>query len=448
MNTTRTNDFGLRDFGHVDSEIAYILKGYPRLSEAFITNEISWREKLGLKLHIFAIKKEEEKKSHAVVNQIHAPVTYLPPVISLTENNFLFWLWKTLPQFAKSHLQLFKRRPATYARTLWQAVKMCFKYRSGAVWQPKKVYFKEFLQTGDIARRVIESGRIRHLHAHFCHGSTNIAMLASRLAGMPFSFTAHAKDIYQEKLNPRDLLSVKIHQAQFVATCTEANRRRLQQISANGTPIQTIYHGLNTSLFTPVVSQNSRLQKPLILSVGRFVEKKGFSDLVLACRTLKKKGHDFQCRLVGEKGDQWERIQQMIATLQLDDCVSMHREMTHHELRALYQQSTIFALPCRIAADGDQDGIPNVLAEAMATGLPVVSTYISGIPELVTHDVDGLLIEQKNVTALAEALEKLLANPALRQQLGNAARARICEIFDAKRNTEELKRLFHQESGL
>ncbi len=422
-------------------EIGYILKGYPRLSEAFITNEIYLLEKLGLRLHIFSIKKEEEWKRHEVVGKIQAPVTYLPPVPSLTESHFAAWLWDAVPKFAPSHFQLFKRRPGAYVRTFWQALKMCFKYRSGAIWQPKKVYCKEFLQAGEIALQVIKSGRVRHLHAHFCHGSANVAMFASRLAGVPFSFTAHAKDIYQTKLNPGDLLPVKIHRAKFVATCTGANQSRLQQISLNGTPIRTIYHGLDTELFAPT-ARVEKSNRPLILAVGRFVEKKGFADLVKACRLLRDKGCEFECRIVGEKGDQWERIKEMIVELQLDDTVSMRREMTHDELRELYRQSAIFALPCRIAADGDQDGIPNVLAEAMATGLPVVSTHISGIPELVTHGVDGLLVAQKDVPALAEALERLLNNPELRRQLGTAARTKICRMFDAERNTMKLKELF------
>ena len=434
------DDFGPRNLGPTDPEIGYILKGYPRLSEVFITNEIYLLEKLGLRLRIFSVKKEEEKKSHDVVSQIQAPVTYLPAVISLTENNFLAWLWNTLPKFFQAHAQLVKSRPAAYGKTLWEAFKMCFKYRAGAIWQPKKVFIKEFLQAGFIALEVINAKRIRHLHAHFCHGATNIAMFASQLAGVPFSFTAHAKDIYQPKLNPGDLLPVKINRAKFVTTCTGANKNYLETISRHGTPIHTIYHGLNTALFAP--AKTPVQNKPLILSVGRFVEKKGFGDLVLACSMLRNKGYDFHCRLVGEKGDHWDRLQQMIATLQLEACVSMQCEMTHQELCALYQQSTIFALPCRVADDGDRDGIPNVLAEAMATGLPVVSTTISGIPELVTDGINGLLVSQKDATGLAKALEKLLSNAALRQKLGAKARVRIYEIFDSTKNTAEIKALF------
>lgn len=420
------------------NEIGYILKGYPRLSEVFITNEIHLLEQTGVKLRIFSIKQEAEPQSHAVVGQIRAQVTYLPRVLSLTKNKFLFWLRDTLPKFARTHLALFKQKPSAYLSTFAHMLAMCFRYRSGAVWQPKKVFFKEFLQAGFIAREVLESQSIRHLHAHFCHGSANIAMFASRLADVPFSFTAHAKDIYQDKLNPRDLLPVKIHRAKFVATCTAANKAHLESISLNGTPIHAIYHGLDTALFTPAPQRNGT---PMILAVGRLVEKKGFEYLVRACGLLKEEGFSFQCRIVGEEGEQSARIKKLIDDLELENFVSLHGPVTHHELREIYREATLFALPCQIAKDGDRDGIPNVLAEAMASGLPVISTNVSGIPELVADRVDGLLIPPKDATALAGALAELLRDVDLRQRLGAAAREKICRIFDAKQNTLALKDL-------
>lgn len=420
------------------AEIGYILKGYPRLSEVFITNEIYLLEQAGVKLRLFSIKRETETHSHAVAQAIRAQVTYLPQVLSLTENKFSFWLRDTLPRFARAHFALFKQKPLAYVRTLAQALAMCLRYRSGAWWQPKKVFIKEFLQAGYIAREVLASGSIRHLHAHFCHGSANIAMFVSRLAGVPFSFTAHAKDIYQDKLNPGDLLPVKIHRAKFVATCTAANKAHLDSISLNGTPIHAIYHGLDTELFTPAPL---RSESPRILAVGRLVEKKGFEYLVRACRLLKDEGFAFHCQIVGEEGEHSRFIKGLIKEQRLDDIVTLHGPATHHELREIYRRATIFALPCQIAEDGDRDGIPNVLAEAMACGLPVISTNISGIPELITDRVDGLLIPQKNVAALAEALATLLRDADLRQRLGAAAREKICRIFDAKKNTLVLKEL-------
>jgi glycosyltransferase involved in cell wall biosynthesis len=180
----------------------------------------------------------------------------------------------------------------------------------------------------------------------------------------------------------------------------------------------------------------------VILSVGRFVEKKGFPFLVQACRILKDQGHRFQCRIVGEPDEQTQIVQQLIHELSLEDRVVIEPGVTQDELRALYRQATMFVLPCQIVGSGDRDGIPNVLAEAMATGLPVVSTDISGIPELVVHRNNGLLVSQRDVHALAKAMEELLADAQLRQRLGQAGRDTIGRIFDSATTTRQLHSLF------
>jgi glycosyltransferase involved in cell wall biosynthesis len=180
-----------------------------------------------------------------------------------------------------------------------------------------------------------------------------------------------------------------------------------------------------------------------ILSVGRFVEKKGFPYLIDACRILKNKGLEFKCRIIGQKDEQSELVANMIQEFGLEDTVTIEGGMTQTELKEVYESSAIFALPCFIVDSGDRDGIPNVLAEAMASGRAVVSTNISGIPEIVKHEVNGLLVPQKNAAALAKALEQLLQNPELRVELGQAARAKICEMFDSKTTTVFLKDLFN-----
>jgi glycosyltransferase involved in cell wall biosynthesis len=423
-------------------EIGYILKGYPRLSETFIINEIYLLEKMGLKLHLFSLKNDEKKKSHGIVSKIKALITYLPEVSSVSDSPFLTWLRTNLPQFISSHWQLFRLRPKAYSQTLLYTFHLSLKYRSGFWPGFKKVFFKDFLRAGYIALKVLESGRIRHLHGHFCHGATTITMFVSRLTGLPFSFTAHAKDIYLPNLNPGDLLSTKIKQAQFVATCTGANRSYLEQLCPDGSPIHTIYHGLDITFFEPGVRRADPQQPPLILSVGRFVEKKGFAYLVKACRLLKDKGLEFKCRIVGQADDQTELIKQLIAALGLEDTISLGKGVSQEELRQIYQEATIFALPCQIIDNGDRDGIPNVLVEAMAMALPVVSTHISGIPELIDHQHDGWLVPQKDANALAWALEELLLDSALRDRLGQAARQKVCHLFDSAKTTEALKALF------
>lgn len=433
-------------------EIGYILKEYPRLSETFILNEIHLLEKMGLTLHILSSKRPHSRKHHAIVAQIGAAVTYLPEVTSVTDSPFSTWLRVNLPHFWPSHWQLFRLRPKAYLQTLLRALHLSFTCRSGLWPSVKKAFYKDFLRAGYMALAVLQNGRIRHLHGHFCHGSTTMTMFVSQITGIPYSFTAHAKDIYLAKLNPGDLLPIKIAGAEFVATCTDANREYLEQLNATGTPIYTIYHGLDTSLFTPrrdaigdsTTPTPTPTSMPLILAVGRFVKKKGFPYLVQACHLLRQRGMAFQCIIVGEAEEDSAAVQQLIHDLQLEDVVTIHHAVTQERLRQMYADSTVMALPCQITEDGDRDGIPNVLVEAMAMEIPVVSTNVSGIPELIDHGLNGLLVPQKDAEALANALEELLSDATLRRMLGSAARQKVTRFFDSQQTTLALKRLFDE----
>lgn len=434
--------------GQEQPEVAYILKGYPRLSETFISNEIYLLEQMGLGLRIFSLKPPEEQKRHALVGRIRAAVTFLPATTSISDTPFMRWLAKHLPDFAAAHWRLLRRRPRTYLRVLRYAILgLSLQVSVQAGLRFKKSFIKEFLQAGLIAEQVLAAGTIGHLHGHFCHGATTVTMLVSYLTGLSYSFTAHAKDIYLPELNPQGLLQTKLATAAFVATCTDANRQYLEQLYPMGAPIHTIYHGLDTTLFTPVL-HHAEQATPVILAVGRFVEKKGFPYLVEACRLLRERGHHFQCRIVGQRAEQSALVQQLIDAGNLHTVIRIEGGVTQDELRRIYAESTIFALPCSVVDNGDRDGIPNVLAEAMATALPVISTNISGIPEIVEHGVNGLLVPQKNAVALADALETLLLDPALRRRLGQAARVTITEIFDSWQTTVALRTLFTEQLAM
>lgn len=417
--------------------VAYILKAFPRTSETFITNEIALLESLGLHMQIFSMKRLEGQQKHGALDRIQSPVTYLPEAADLGETPFRDWLAGNLPRFAPFHRRLFRRTPLRYVRTLLEALLHCALYR-------KKAFFKEFLQAGAIASEISESGEIAHLHAHFAHGVTTVAMFVSGLTGIPFSFTAHAKDIYQTSLNPGRLLRRKIGRARFVATCTRANRSYLSQVCGSGSTIHTIYHGLDTDLFSRR-KDSHQSGRPIILSAGRHVEKKGFTDLIAACRLLKNRGHDFECRIVGGADAFTPVIAEMVRSLELEDTVILAPAVPQEHLRQVYEQSTVFALPCRITDNGDRDGIPNVLAEAMAMELPVVATDISGIPELVIPGVNGLLVPQRNPAALAAAIEELLLDSGLRERFGKAARSSVCREFDARRSILSLHELLMQQ---
>lgn len=428
--------------------VAYVMNGFPRLSETFIAHEIHQLERLGLPLRLFSVKRENEPLVHPVVGAIRAPLEYLPRATSLSGTALLPWLRLNGPTFAAAHARVLRRRPLAWLATAASALALAWRHRSreaGAPFALKKVFIKEFLQAGHIADAVQRAGDVGHLHGHFCHGVATITWFASRLTGLPFSFTAHAKDIYQPELNPGRLLERKLGAARFVATCTCANADVLKGRHPRPCEVHTIYHGLDTDWFSPAPAPAGADAVPLILSVGRFVEKKGFEHLVDACALLKARGVRFGCTIVGEKGSAYDAVQAQVARLGLQDHVMLQRAVAQDALRDIYRRARVFALPCQVMDDGDRDGFPNVLAEAMAMGVPVVTTPISGIPEMIDDGVQGLLVAPRDAAALADALQKVLTDATLHRTLAAAGRERICERFDSRRTTVALRDLFQRE---
>lgn len=421
-------------------EVGYIMKGFPRLSEVFISNEVELLEGMGLRLQIFALQSLSEKTIHAQVAAIRAPITYLPEDSGAAAAPFGDWLRANFTALRRGHGRLLRRRPCAYLITLLAALQFSVKYRP-ARWRLKKSFYKDFLRAGHIAAQVLDRPAIGHLHGHFCHGSATITMWVSQLTGIPFSFTAHAKDIYLPELNPGDLLPRKIRRAKFVATCTDANRQHLQRLCPEARSIKTIYHGLSTTFFTPEPAP-AEARGPTILSVGRFVKKKGFPVLIEACRLLRERSYEFRCRIIGAADEDSAVVERLIARHGLSQRVFVEAPVAQEALRQIYRDCTIFALPCLVAGNGDRDGIPNVLVEAMATGKPVVATQVSGIPELVDHGIDGVLVAPEDPRALADALEILLQDQGLRARLGEQARKKVCARFDSNKTTLELRDQF------
>ena len=424
-------------------EIAYIIKGFPRLSETFISNEILLLEQAGVKISLFSVKQPDEQLQQSNVSRIKTKINYLPQVSSVSNTFLPFWILANMRDFVKAHSQLVSRQPIAFMQTMGMVLLMTIKYRKSRFSKPRKIYIKEFIQAVYIANQINQSTNIVHIHSHFCHGATTIAMFVSRLTGIPFSFTAHAKDIYQKNQNPGDLLIRKINSATFVATCTGANKQYLDKL-ADANKIKLIYHGLDINFFKTDKSaiQENTKTIPEILSIGRFVEKKGFHFLLQACSILKQKGLSFRCRIIGEQGDCYSQLLETVKLLELEQHVSLEPSKTHDELLQIYQQSHIFALACQLVSDGDRDGIPNVLVEAMACSLAVVSTNISGIPELIKHQHNGLLVAEKNSQALADAIELLLTDRALYQKLSVNARESVLQEFDSAKTTLHLQKLF------
>lgn len=402
-----------------DKVIGIILKGYPRLSETFIINEILLLEERGYKLHIFALRNPDEAKVHESVRRVRARVTYIPD-----------YFWRFFFSFLITNFQVWRRSPGVY----WQA--LCFAV-SRSLQQKSSSTIKRFLQSAYLVERGLPGAGVAHFHAHFSHGPTTVAYFARRLTKISYSFSAHAKDIY---LQERGFLFEKIWWANFVVTCTEFNRAYLFQAVSNETPVVRSYHGVDLQLFQPAPSAVTNGGRPVILSIGRLVPKKGFPVLLHALHQLRQKHADFRCLIIGD-GPLKHELENLAKRLGLSQFVTIQPPVSQTELLAYYRQADVFALACEVQEDGDRDGIPNVLVEAMAMEIPVVTTSISGIPELIEDGLNGLLVAEKNPSALARALSALLSKPELARRLAVAARAKVERDFDAKRNIEKIDKL-------
>jgi len=423
--------------------IAYLLTGFPRLSETFIASEIHWLERQGLRLRLFVLKLDDRRAPHPVVARIAARPDYLPATASFTHTPFLRWLARSLPAFVPGLLGLAWWRPRGLARAMVATVAQAARARRDGSWPPRVV--KEFLQATALADRLRRTTDVRHLHAHFCHGTATVAWLTSMISGIPFSFTAHARDLYQPSLNPGGLLRRKIAAARFVVTCTEANRRYLATIAA-GVPVHCVYHGLNADLArllaTAPGAPTATGSSIRALGVGRLVPKKGFDVLVEACALVRARGVAVKAIIVGDEGAHEPEVRRRINERGLADAVELAGPLGQAALLDEYLRATVFCLPCRVAEDGDRDGIPNVLIEAMACGLPVITTGVSGIPELVVDGVNGLLVPPEDAPALADAMVRLHRDPDLAQRLGREAEAAVRARFDGERLAARLALLF------
>ena len=412
--------------------VAYVLKGYPRLSEVFITSEIYRVERLGVPLRLYVIKAADEDVHHDVVRRVRTRPEYLLQPTSLTRAKLPRWLAQNRGLFLPAIARTARRRPVGLARAAGQALAQAVRARRTFWAAPRKLYVLELLRAVDLADRLDRAGDVARIHAHFAHGTTTVTWLASMITGLPFSFTGHAKDIYTEELNPAGLLRRKMDAASFVMTCTDANRRHLASLGSR-TPVHVLYHGLNAD-FEPLVATGAPRDAPgrvRLLAVGRLVRKKGLDTLVDACALLRDRGLDFEAVIVGESGESEQEVRDRVAAGGLEDRVTLLGPLTQDALFEEYRRASVFALPCRVLEDGDRDGIPNVLMEAMACSVPVVTTGVSGITELVRDGENGLIVGPDRPVDLADALHRLVKDPGLARQLAEQGRLTVEERFDA-----------------
>jgi glycosyltransferase involved in cell wall biosynthesis len=405
-----------------DATIAYVVSTWPRLSQTFVLDEILALERLGVRVRIFATKRPDSEPINARVSEVRARVTYL----TLRR----WWL-----QAALANIRLARELRGRYFGALFLALR----FRHWSI-------VHRFFQAGYLAD-LLRCEPVAHLHAHFSTAPALLAMFAHELIGVPYTFTAHARDIYVDV--PAELLRAQMERAEAVVTVSDYNRRYLTE-RLNGVAnakVRRIYNGLDLRRFPFCVRESSGNAPPVVLSVARLVEKKGLGDLIAAADILKRRGRCFQVEIFGS-GPLETLLRERIERHGLKEVVTLHGATPQETVQQAYLRSTIFALPCTVASDGDRDGIPTVLLEAMASGVPVVSTPVSGIPELIDSGHDGLLVLPGDPQALADALERLMDDDDMRARLALAARARIESRFTLDASSAQLLALFRRPEGM
>jgi glycosyltransferase involved in cell wall biosynthesis len=404
------------------SPVGYLLKCFPRLSETFILNEVLELERQGVDLRVYSLNEPQEPVTHRLAARVRSPIAYLP-----------YPLLRHAHRYALAHLALLARHPLGYLRTL-----------ATVLFALDGDLLERFVQAGFLAGLLQRDG-VRHVHAGFVHYPGSVAWLVHRITGRTFSLATHAKDMVH---SPPELLRRKLAEAEVVFTCTQFNVPALKERAgpAGLRRLRRIYHGADLARFP--YAPGPPLDPPLVLAVGRLVEKKGLDHLISACRLLRERGRRFQCRIVAGSRDLWDELTAQILALDLAEHVVLAGPLDQDEVRRWYRSASVFALPCVVAEDGDRDGIPNVLVEAAATGAPLVSTAVGGIPELVRDGETGLVVPPRDPAALAHAIERLLDSPELATRLREGGRARVEECFDLSRNAVHVAREFALLAGV
>jgi glycosyltransferase involved in cell wall biosynthesis len=397
--------------------LAIVLKGYPRLSETFIAQEIRALELRGFELCIFSLRHPYDPGTHPIHAEIEAPVYYLPeyvhddPARVLRAAFQLCWkagFWRALASFVEDLLH-----------------------------EPTRNRMRRFAQALVMAREMPAS--VEHYYAHFMHTPSSVCYYASIVNRQSWSVSAHAKDIWT--ISERELRK-KLAASDWVVTCTAANASYLSSLSSVADRVSLLYHGLDFSRFdrndAPATGRDGSDADDAVrlISVGRAVDKKGYEVLLAALAELPSTLCWRFVHIGG--GELLEALQAQARDLALEDRIEWLGALPQTDVLAQYREADLFVLPSKISADGDRDGLPNVLMEAQSQGLACLSTNISGIPELIIHAESGWLVEQKDCRGLAEALQRLMTDPELRNRLGRAGYVRVRQEFSMERGIDKL----------
>jgi glycosyltransferase involved in cell wall biosynthesis len=396
--------------------IGVVLKGYPRLSETFIAQELHELERRGFALALFSLRKPTDPATHPLHARIRASVNYLPEYLHRGPLRVL-GAWRRA-----------RRLPG------YRAAMRCG--RRDLRRDPTRSRARRFGQALVLATELPRD--VVHLHAHFLHTPASVARYAALLHDVPWSVSAHAKDIWTI---PDWEKREKLRECAFVATCTAVNAEHLRALAPEGR-VELVYHGIDIGRF-PAPASIGRTRDgrdatdPVrLLCVGRAVDKKGLDDLLEALAQLPGDRH-WRLAHIGD-GPRLPALRHHASRLGLQDRVRWLGARSHESVLTAYREADLFVLPCRISADGDRDGLPNVLLEAQSQRVACVSTRVSGIPELITDGETGVLVEPRDPRALADALAQLMADPVKRRALADAGFARTTNAFSLARGADLL----------
>jgi glycosyltransferase involved in cell wall biosynthesis len=406
----------------------YLVRSWPRLSQTFIVNEVLAQEQLGTRVELYSLTRSDEQLVQPQVRHVRAEVRYLD---------------ERRPRGGRAslgdHALVARSAPLAYVRTVLFAAGRPSLARGYSTLSTLGCFSAAVRMSAAVLRARPTAEPIEHLHAHFAHDPALVALLTSRLTGVPYSITAHARDLYQI---PVSSLSTRAREATAVVTCCAANVDYLRSVlpAPLHPRLRLIHHGVELDRFVPAPRTDGG--SPVeIVSVGRLVQKKGFPDLLTACSTLKNAQAPFRLRIYGD-GPMRAELAVLRDRLGLRDEVELVGERDGEEVLRAYQRADIFALTPCVTADGDRDGVPNVIVEAMACGLPVVTTDAGGVAEAVQHGVNGLVATPRDVGTLARHLTELVTDGTRRRALGEAGRRMVEERFDVRTAARQLSCVF------
>ncbi|PYI91075.1 MAG: hypothetical protein DME97_15200 [Verrucomicrobia bacterium] len=390
-------------------EVAYLFERFPSFGQTFCYREVAELERRGTKVHVFSIRRPLNEPEQDWDEQLVERVHYLPEEKPLVAEVDRVLRSKAVSPETRAAVEKWGRQ-SDFLR-LYQAIY--------------------------VGTRLQEQG-LRHIHAHFAGMAARTAYWIKEFFAIPYSFTAHANDIFA----PRDFvvsLAQLIKNAAAVVTVSDFAVRLLQERFPQGAAqIHRVYNGVDLSRFQP---SDFSARPAAIVSIGRLIEKKGFEDLISACALLRSRQGDFHCSIIGE-GPLEETLRTQIAANGLEQSVELTGPQTQAQIAERLAHATVFALPCTREADGGMDNLPTVIMEAMAAGLPVISTPLGGIPEMVEPGVNGELVPERDPAALGAAIERLIADPEQARRFGKRGREIAREKFSIETSVRQLRGLF------